>query len=516
MRRGFVLLSCERSHDLMIVAAILYAIATTALGLYGVYVLALVAQCLRYRRAPGLPLPKAPVMQDAHDLPAITVQLPLYNEPYVAGRIVDAAAALDWPRHLLHIQVLDDSTDDTTAIARARVEAYRRRGIDMALIHRSTRAGYKAGALANGLTSARGEYVAIFDADFVPAPDFLKRLMPHFAAGASIGFVQARWEHLNYRRSALARALAIAVDGHFVVEQFARSRSGWPVIFNGSAGIWRRLCIEDSGGWHDDTLCEDMDLSFRAMLAGWRGVFVPEVVAPQEEPESIGALKLQHARWAKGGAQCLRKHAVSILRASSWSPAQKAAGFAYFAGYTAHLFMVLVVLLWLPLAMHAPSLQQGPLAFFGLSGLGLPMAYVVAQWALHRHDGSWLRRLSYLPLLLVVGFGVAFSNALAVLSGLMRRGGEFHRTPKGAPDTTRLADSRPRAELLAWLEMGMALYAAAAGLALWITGHPTTSAFVAIFALGFGSVGIGSLIEIARVRGNAPARGAQRRRRAAL
>ena len=498
----------------MIVAAVLYTIAATALGLYGVYVLALVAQYLRHRRAPRSPLP--PIARDEYDLPFVTVQLPLYNEPYVAERIVDAAAALDWPRHRLQIQVLDDSTDDTTTLARARAEAHRQRGIDVTLIHRPARDGYKAGALANGLNSARGEYVAIFDADFVPAPDFLRRLMPHFAAGTSIGYVQARWEHLNYHRSALARALAIAVDAHFVVEQFARCRSGWPTIFNGSAGIWRRSCIEASGGWHTDTLCEDMDLSYRAMLAGWRGVFVSDVSVPQEEPESIGAIKLQHARWAKGGAQCLRKHALSILRASSWSPTQKAAGFAYLAGYTAHLLMVLVVLLWLPLAMVGRTLQQGPLAFLGLSGLGLPFAYGLAQWALHRGDGSWLRRLAYLPLLLIVGFGVALSNALAVLSGLIRPGGEFHRTPKGAADTARLAGSRPRADLLAWLEIGMALYAAAAGHALWIAGHPATSAFGAIFALGFGSVGIGSLIEIARVRGDAPARGAQRGRRAAL
>src|SRR3990172_6488129 len=498
----------------MIVILVLYAIATTALGLYGAYVLALVAQCLRHGRSPRPPLP--PVARDEYDLPVVTVQLPLYNEPTVAERIVDAAAALDWPRHRLQIQVLDDSTDDTTATARARAESHRRRGIDVTLIHRSSRDGYKAGALANGLKSACGEYVAIFDADFVPAPDFLRRLMPYFAASASIGFVQARWEHLNYHRSALARALALAVDGHFVVEQFARSRSGWPTIFNGSAGIWRRSCIELSGGWHIDTLCEDMDLSYRAMLAGWRGVFVPDVSVPQEEPESIGAVKLQHARWAKGGAQCLRKHAVSILRASSWSPMQKTAGFAYLAGYTAHLLMVLVVLLWLPLAMDGSSLQQGPLAFLGLSGLGLPIAYGVAQWALHRGDGSWLRRLSYLPLLLVVGFGIAFTNPLPLFSGLLRQGGEFHRTPKGAADSARLVDARPRAELLAWLEIGMALYAIAAGLALWIAGHPTTSAFVATFALGFGSVGIGSLVEIARVRGDAPARGAQRGRRAAL
>jgi cellulose synthase/poly-beta-1,6-N-acetylglucosamine synthase-like glycosyltransferase len=480
----------------MIIIAVLYTFAATALSLYGLYVLALVAQFLRYQRR-SVPPPIAPTWRDA-ELPVVTVQLPMFNERYVAERGIDAIAALDWPRDRLQIQVLDDSTDDTTAIARARVELHRRRGVDVALIHRSNRDGYKAGALANGLNSARGEYLAIFDADFVPAPDFLRQLMPHFGGDASIGFVQARWEHLNYERSALARALAIAVDGHFVVEQFARCRSGWPMIFNGSAGIWRRVCIERSGGWQGDTLCEDMDLSYRAMLSGWRCEFAPEVTVPQEEPESIGAVKSQHARWAKGGAQCLRKHAASIVRSRRWSPAQKATGLAYLAGYTAHLMMLLIVLLWLPLAIEGRTIERLPLTFLGLSGLGLPLEYAISQWALHRRDGLWLRRLAYLPVLLLIGFGAAFSNARAVLAGLLTRGGEFHRTPKVTAQSGATAGYRPRGEALAWFEMGLALYAAAAAAALWTAGHAATSAFVVIYALGFSSVGAGSLVEAVR------------------
>ncbi len=481
----------------MILIAILYTWAATGLALYGIYVLALVVQYLRYQRRPAAAA-TGPASRDDAALPAVTVQLPMYNERYVVERIIDAAAALDWPRDRLHIQVLDDSTDDTTAIARARVELHRRRGVDITLIHRPHRDGYKAGALASGLRSARGEYIAIFDADFVPAPSFLRQLMPPFAGDASIGYVQARWEHWNYRRSALARALAIAVDGHFVVEQFARDRSGWPMIFNGSAGIWRRSCIVASGGWQGDTLCEDMDLSYRAMLAGWRGVYMPEVAVPQEEPASIGAIKSQHARWAKGGAQCLRKHAVSIALSPRWSLAQKLTGFGYLAGYTAHLLMALIVLLWLPLAVDERTLQNLPLTFLGLSGLGLPIEYAVSQWALHRRDGAWLQRLMYLPVLLVIGFGVAFSNALAVLAGLFTRGGAFHRTPKVATGEIGLDSYLPRGEALGWIEIGLSLYTLLAAAAMWIADNPATSALLAIYALGFSSVGIGSLIEAVR------------------
>jgi GT2 family glycosyltransferase len=478
----------------MALIAIVYTLSATALALYGVYVLALVAQYLRLRRQPGVEPP--PLPGDAN-LPAVTVQLPMYNERYVAARVIDAAAALDWPRDRLHIQVLDDSEDDTTAIARARVDWHRRRGVDIVLIHRATRDGYKAGALAQGLRAARGEYVAIFDADFVPAPDFLRRLLPYFGRDARLGFVQARWEHLNHRQSPLARALAIAVDGHFVVEQFARYRSQWPMIFNGSAGVWRAACIEASGGWHGDTLCEDMDLSYRALLGGWRCAYASHVAVPQEEPVSIRAIKAQHARWAKGGAQCLRKHAASIWR-SPWSPAQKLTGFAYLAGYTAHSLMFLVMLLWLPLAIDGQTLRHLPLTFLGLSGLGLPIEYVVAQWALHRRGGEWLRRLMHLPLLIGVGFGLALSNAWAVLSGLLTRGGEFHRTPKTAGNAAT-SDYQPRGAAQGWFEIGLAVYALVTAGAMWHSGNAATSGFLLVYALGFGGVGIGSLIESVRV-----------------
>lgn len=482
----------------MILIALVYTLAALALALYGLHVVVLVVQYFRYRNH-GISTPLL-VSQDSAAAPIVTVQVPMYNERYVAERCIDAVAAFDWPRDRLQIQILDDSTDDTTAIARARVEYHGRRGIDIALLHRVHRDGYKAGALAHGLQSARGEFIAVFDADFAPAPDFLKRMMPHFGPGESVGFVQARWEHLNYTRSALARALAIAVDGHFIVEQFARHRSGWPMIFNGSAGIWQAACIKASGGWQGDTLCEDMDLSYRAALAGWRCVFVPQVAVPQEEPASIGAIKSQHARWAKGGAQCLRKHAAAILSSRRWTIGQKIAGFTYLAGYTAHLLIVLIVLLWLPLALEGQMLRHLPLTFLGLGGLGLPLEYVMSQWALHRADGTWLRRLAYLPLLLVVGFGVAFNNAQAVLAGLFTHGGEFHRTPKVGSHERVPRGYFPHHEGAALVEIGLSVYALAAAAAMWAVGNWTTAFFLLIYTVGFGSVGVGSLVGSAFIR----------------
>jgi len=475
----------------MVVIGVLYTLAVTALALYGFYIIVLLAQYLRHRDTSP---ERAEARPDGRALPVVTVQAPMFNERYVAERCIDALAALDWPRDRLQVQILDDSTDDTTAIARARAEHHRRRGIDIALIHRADRSGYKAGALAHGLAAARGEFIAVFDADFAPAPDFLRRMMPHFTDD-SIGYVQARWEHLNYPYSVLARAASLAIDAHFAIEQFARSRSGWPIIFNGSAGVWRRSCIEASGGWQSDTLCEDMDLSYRAALGGWRSVFAPEVAVPQEEPASIGALKSQSARWAKGGAQCLRKHAASIASAPHWSLVQKAVAVAYLAGYATHALVVLVMLLWLPLALDGHTLKQLPLSFLGVSGLGLPLAYVMAQWSLHGRDGTWLRRLAYLPLLLVFGFGIAFNNTLAVLSGLLTRGGEFHRTPKVSAGGAALEGYVSRSEAQVWFEIALALYALAAAVMLWRSGNVATIVVLIGYAAGLGSVGIGSLIE---------------------
>src|SRR5512139_1120264 len=459
---------------------ILYTLAATYLAIYGLHVLLLVIQYWRHRN-------DRPRTIDLIDIPIVTVQLPLYNEPSVVERVIDAAANLDWPRDRLQIQVLDDSTDRTMALARSRVELQRARGVDIDLIHRGDRSGFKAGALANGLCSAKGEFVAIFDADFTPAPDFLRRMMPHFVHN-SIGFVQARWEHLP-TSSPLARGLAIGVDGHFIVEQTARNRSGLPMIFNGSAGIWRRSCIEASGGWAGDTLCEDMDLSLRAAMQGWQCVFVPDIAVPQEEPEHIAHIKSQHGRWAKGGAQCLRKLSLPLLR-SKLSPAQKLGGLMYLSGYAAHLMMLIVIVLWLPLALQPTLFKQMPLAFLGFGGLGLPVEYVVSQFALHGRGG--LRKLLFLPFLMAVGFGMAFNNGLNVLAGLINRSGEFKRTPKRGAGKALLS-SDPRQAWQSILEIGLSFYTLITAALMWQAGEVISTGVLLIYSFGFALAGWGTL-----------------------
>jgi cellulose synthase/poly-beta-1,6-N-acetylglucosamine synthase-like glycosyltransferase len=329
--------------------------------------------------------------------------------------------------------------------------------------------------------------VAIFDADFTPAPDFLRRMMPYFVNDL-IGFVQARWEHLP-TSSPFARGLAIGVDGHFVVEQTARNRAGLPMIFNGSAGIWRKSCIETSGGWAGDTLCEDMDLSLRAAMQGWKCVFVPEVAVPQEEPEHIAHIKSQHGRWARGGAQCLRKLSLPLWR-SKLSPAQKLGGLMYLSGYAAHLMMLIVIVLWLPLALQPELFKQMPLAFLGFGGLGLPIEYVASQFALHGKGG--FRKLLFLPFLMAVGFGMAFNNGLNVLEGLINRSGEFKRTPKRGAGKALLS-SDPRQAWQSILEIGLSFYTLLTAALMWQAGEAISTGVLLIYSIGFALAGWGTL-----------------------
>ncbi|MEZ4656003.1 MAG: glycosyltransferase [Caldilineaceae bacterium] len=258
-------------------------------------------------------------MEDAYDWPQVTIQLPIFNERHVVERLIDACAAMHYPRARLQMQVLDDSTDLTSMLIQRRVQQLQDAGYRVEHLQRADRTGYKAGALAHALASATGDFIVIFDADFAPPPDFLLQTLPHFQQDERIGFVQARWGHLNYEYSPITRSQALALDGHFLVEQAGRQAAGYAFGFNGSAGVWRRACIEDEqvGGWHIDTLCEDLDLSYRAQLAGWRPLFVNYVVAPAEIPPQLSGFKRQQFRWAKGSIQTLLKCAPHIRR-SSW------------------------------------------------------------------------------------------------------------------------------------------------------------------------------------------------------
>lgn len=405
----------------MSVFGLLYTLAA-----YGLFILALQALALslsylwlRRRSEPHVAPPP-------EEWPTVALQLPIYNERYVVERLISAACAIDYPRDRLRIQVLDDSTDDTSLIAQACVEAQRARGQPISLLRRHHRNGYKAGALAEALAQGSQEFLAIFDADFLPPPDFLKRLIPVLRSNPSVGMVQARWAHLNADASLLTRAQAMALDGHFAVEQGARSQAGLLLNFNGSAGIWRRACITSAGGWQTDTLAEDLDLSCRAQLLGWRLLYLPEVAAPAEVPTTIQAFKRQQFRWAKGTIQVLRKLGGRIL--SSRLPLHvRLAAIVHLCGYLAHPFMLLLLLTSLPV-MAWGELQHLPVGLLWFAGFGPPLLFAVSQWAIYP---DWLRRLPNFLALVCVGGGLGLNNSLAVVEALLGRSSEFHRTPKG-------------------------------------------------------------------------------------
>src|SRR5258706_11786510 len=327
---------------LHLLAGLVYALALLGLLLYGLNAYVMIALHWWTRRSAhaALPPPDPPVW------PLVTVQLPLYNERYVAERLLEAAGALDYPADRLEIQVLDDSTDDTAAIVAETAQRLRARGVNVIHVRRTDRTGFKAGALASGLASARGEFVAIFDADFVPPPDFLRRTIPHFV-DARVAVVQTRWGHLNRDFSLLTVAQSLGIDGHFGVEQAARCRGHLLLNFNGTAGVWRRTAIENAGGWAHDTLTEDLDLSYRAQLRHWRILYLPELVCPAELPVVISGFKSQQRRWAQGSIQTAVKLLPLVLSSelSLWTKYQ---AFVHLTYYMIHPLMLVVVLLSIP------------------------------------------------------------------------------------------------------------------------------------------------------------------------
>lgn len=469
----------------------LHTIIAIWLAAYGAN--ALVVTLLYLRRRRRSPISPAPLAA----WPSVTVQLPIFNELHVVERLIDAIAALDYPRDRLQVQVLDDSTDETTALAAACVDRHRGQGLNIDLMHRTQRPGFKAGALAAALDSAAGEYIAIFDADFTPPRDFLRRTVPHLAEDPGLGFLQTRWGHLNCDYSALTRAQSLALDGHFVVEQTVRQRSGWFFGFNGTAGLWRRICIDDAGGWQADTLCEDLDLSYRAQLAGWRGLYLPDIVAPAEIPPQLTAYKRQQARWATGSIQTLRKLGGQVATAPRpWSV--RVEGLLHLGAYLAHPLMLALLLLTLPLLWFG-SEAQNPLrwllAYLGFATAGPPLLFAVAQWELRppaRTRTAWLKRMAALPVLMLLGTGIALSNTVAVARGLTGRPGAFRRTPKFHLESRRDAwQDKPYALPLDGLvigELAVASYALLTVIAALARGHLYAVPFMLLYVLGFGLV----------------------------
>ncbi len=363
--------------------------------------------------------------------PRVTVQLPIFNERYVTGRLLDAVCALDYPRDRLEIQVLDDSTDETQNIAKQLVFKYRAQGINIQYLHRTDRKGFKAGALKMGLAKAGGDFLAIFDADFLPGHDFLRKTMPHFSS-AEIGVVQARWGHLNACYSILTRGQAIGLDAHFVLEHGARNSSGIFINFNGTAGVWRKTAIIDAGNWHEDTLTEDMDISYRAQLAGWKFVYVNDVVCPAEIPAEVFGLKNQQYRWAKGAIQTARKLLPTIWRNPTISWLVKFEATVHLTNHMVFPAMLAISLLCFPLMYMGIRYPDSALFFwltalFTVNAFSYPLFYICAQRELY---ADWKRRGLFLPILMVGAIGLSVINTKAVLSAVMGRKSPFTRTPK--------------------------------------------------------------------------------------
>jgi cellulose synthase/poly-beta-1,6-N-acetylglucosamine synthase-like glycosyltransferase len=410
------------SGQLLTLAA--YYAVLSVLALYGGHRGLMV--WLYYRHRKHAPRPEA----DPAALPRVTVQLPIYNEVYVVDRLVDAVATLDYPRELLEIQILDDSTDETRDAARRAADRVRARGFSITHRTRERREGFKAGALQAGMEAAAGEFLLILDADFVPQPALLRECLPHFA-DPGVGMVQVRWDHLNRDYSALTRVQAILLDGHFVIEHTARHRSGRFFNFNGTAGIWRRTCIEDAGGWQSDTLTEDLDISYRAQLKGWRFVYLKDSAAAGEVPVDIHGFKSQQYRWTKGSVQTARKILPWVWRSRlPWKV--KSEAFFHLTNNVSYPLVVLLALLMVPamairerIGWQRLVVLDFPL-LFGATFSFLAF-YVSSQRELGRPGPATFRSL---PFLLSLGVGLSVHNARAVLEAVFGRSTDFTRTPK--------------------------------------------------------------------------------------
>jgi cellulose synthase/poly-beta-1,6-N-acetylglucosamine synthase-like glycosyltransferase len=472
-----------------------YFFVMVVLSVYGIHRYTLVYNFFKNRKNVAPPQP------EISEWPKVTVQLPIYNERYVIERLIEAVAQFDYPRELLDIQVLDDSTDQTQQVARDCVERHRALGIPISYIHRTNREGFKAGALQEGLKVATGEFVAIFDADFIPPAEFLRRTVPYFN-DRKLAMVQTRWSYINRNYSVLTEVEAILLDGHFAIEHSSRYRSGLFFNFNGTAGIWRRAAIDDAGGWQHDTLTEDTDLSYRAQLRGWHFVYLPEIDCPSELPVEMNAFKSQQARWAKGLMQTAKKVLPRVMR-SNESPARKAEAVFHLTANISYPLMVFLSIILLP-AMIVRFYQgwfQVMLIDFPLfvaSSCSISSFYLAAERALY--PKTWRRTFWYLPVVMAVGIGLSVKNALAVIEALCGVKSEFVRTPKYRveADAQRTASwmkksYRKRPGLMPFLEVALGLYFAAAVLYAMQNENFATVPFFILFVWGYLYTGLMSL-----------------------
>ena len=469
-----------------------YFLVLFVLATYGLHRYWLVYDYYKYRRnIPGPP-------PQATRWPRVTVQLPIFNERYVIERLVEAVSRFDYPRELLDIQVLDDSTDETQQVASACVARFAAQGLPITYIYRANREGYKAGALENGLKTGQGEFVAIFDADFIPAPDFLRRSIPYFE-NEKIGMVQTRWTYLNRDYSLLTQVETILLDGHFVVEHGARSRRGTFFNFNGTAGVWRRQAIEDAGGWEHDTLTEDTDLSYRAQLFGWKFLYLPDIECASELPVDMNGFKTQQARWAKGLMQTAKKILPRVMKSDApWHV--KAEAFFHLTANISYPLMVLLSTMLLP-AMIVRFYQGWvqmlviDLPLFLASTCSISSFYLVAQKELR--PKNWWRTFLYMPFVMAIGIGISVRNAQAVIEAIIGKKSEFARTPKykieGKQDSFAAKKYRNKAGWMPYAEIILGVYFFFTVLYAVLNENYATVPFLLLFVWGYLYTGLMSL-----------------------
>lgn len=468
-----------------------YLVVLAGLSIYGVHRYVIVYLFLKHKNRK--PEPKSTF----EELPRITVQLPIFNERYVVERLLKSVSELDYPKDKLQIQVLDDSTDDTTDLTAQLTKVLRTQGFDVERLHRIDRTGFKAGALEAGLASCKGEFVLILDADFIPRPELLRETI-HYFTDPEIGMIQTRWGHINRTYSLLTRIQAMFLDGHLLLEQTARSRSGRFFNFNGTAGLWRRCCIESSGGWQHDTLTEDLDLSYRAQLRGWKFIFLSDLVTPAELPVDMNGFKSQQHRWTKGSIQTCKKMLPAIWRSNLPFLIKAEATLHLTSNFTYLLLAFLCVLLHPSFGNYG----AGPIRTFLVdvpiflaASVSVAVFYVCAQRELH--PKTWTREILFMPVLIALGIGLSLNNARAVLEAVFNQQSGFIRTPKYGIERKsqpwRTAKYTSLRNLLPFVELAFALYFTIFVVSSLLSGNYFSVPFLLLFQVGFTYVAVSSL-----------------------
>jgi cellulose synthase/poly-beta-1,6-N-acetylglucosamine synthase-like glycosyltransferase len=472
-----------------------YFLVMIVLAIYGVHRYTLCYLYFKYRKNYN-PNP----IKYFEELPRVTIQLPIFNEQFVIDRLVEAVCALEYPKDKLEIQVLDDSTDETTEVAAGIVARYAALGHPIVYIHRTNRHGFKAGALDAGLNVATGEFIAIFDADFVPPPDWLMKVIHHFGE-PDVGMVQTRWTHLNRDYSLLTRIEAILLDGHFILEHGARARTGDFFNFNGTAGMWRRQAISDGGGWQHDTLTEDTDLSYRSQMAGWRFKYLPEVECPSELPIEMTAFKTQQARWAKGLIQTSIKMLPRIFK-SDLPRRIKIEAVYHLTANLSYPLMIIMTALLIPamiVRFYQGWFQMLLIDFplFTASSASIAVFYVASQREIY--PKTWKRTFLYLPFLMALGIGLTVTNSKAVMEALFGIKSAFVRTPKyrvaQKGEKSQAAKYRKRLKLTPWIELLIGTYFLLAIIYTFTNHNYFTAPFLILFVIGYWYTGLMSLLQ---------------------